>query len=505
MPEWEVTMTTRNRNLGPFPGAAYAVLASCALALGLAGAGVGATTRQAPGTAELAAATYRGIEEEPVTLIDGHWEGEPALEGGASVPRVDLAPGFRVTGDLDSDGGDEAVALLSYNFGGSGVFSYLAVVGHGAGGGVENLATTEIGDRVQLRSATIEGGVLTIETVESGPGDGACCPGQMRRRTFALADSELSEQSNEDLGRLSLAALEGVTWRLVRWMSDEPVADDIEIDLVADENRIAGGSGCNRYTGSVADGELPGDFTVGTPLAVTRMACPSPFEEAERRYLKALQSATRFRFVAGRLAVDWSDEDEWGSLVFASTGDMAGSQPPASPSFDCEKAESSAEKLVCETPELARLDRELADVWEQAIARWPEEEIRRQHATQRGWIKGQDECWKADDLGECVAYVYRTRILELRIQSGQLEAPTPVAYRCAGEEGKPFTVSFYSQTDPSGAVVTFGDDQVILFGVRAASGARYVAPGVEFWEHHGEARVDFFGQQLECAVVDSGS
>jgi uncharacterized protein len=504
MPEWEVTMTTRNRDLGPFPGAAYAVLATCVLALGLAGTGVGATTPQAPGTAELAAATYRGIEEEPVTLIDGHWEGEPALEGGASVPRVDLAPGFRVTGDLDGDGGDESVALLSYNFGGSGVFSYLAVVGHGAGGGVENLATSEIGDRVQLRSAAIADGALTIETVEAGPGDGACCPGQMRRRVFALVDSELVERSSEDRGRLSTAALEDVTWRLERWTPDEPVAGNLEIDLLFDGDRIAGGSGCNRYMGSIADGELPGDFKVSTPLAVTRMACPPPVEEAEGRYLRALQSATRFRFAAGRLAIDWSEGENWGSLTFAATGEAAGTPASASPSFDCGRAESSVEKLVCESPELARLDRELADVWTKALETWPEEEIRRQQATQRGWIKGRDDCWKADDLGECVAYAYRTRLLEVQIESGQLEAPTPVAYRCAGEEGRPFTVSFYSQTDPSGAVITFGDDQVILFGVRAASGARYAAPGVEFWEHQGEARVDFFGQQLECAVVDSG-
>ena len=123
-----------------------------------ASADVDTGTSQAPTMEELAAATYEGFDESPLTLTDGRWEGEPAFEGAASVPRVDLAPGFRVTGDLDGDGDDEAVALLHYNFGGSGVFAHLAVVARDAAGGVVNLATVGIGDRVQLRSAAVDEG-----------------------------------------------------------------------------------------------------------------------------------------------------------------------------------------------------------------------------------------------------------------------------------------------------------------------------------------------------------
>lgn len=297
----------------------------CALALVFAleaGGPVGAATEDAggasavPSAAELAAATYQGFDESPLTLTDGHWEGEPADEGAASVPRVDLAPGFRVTGDLDGDGDAEAVALLYYNFGGSGVFSYLAVLARDPQGGVDNLATTEIGDRIQLRTAVIDAGTLTIETVETGPDDGACCPGQMRRRMFALEDSQLVERSNQDLGRLDLSALEGVTWRLVQWTPEEPAADDIVIDLAFDGDRMGGSSGCNRYQGGITSGEMPGDFTVSGPLAGTAMACPPPIDEAETRYLTALQKASRFRFQAGRLMIDWNDDESWGVLAF---------------------------------------------------------------------------------------------------------------------------------------------------------------------------------------------
>lgn len=287
---------------------------TCAVAPGVKG-------QVAPSYEELASATYLGFDESPLTLVEGHWEGEPAFEGAASVPRVDLATAFGVTGDLNADGADEVVALLHYNFGGSGVFSYLAVVGRDEAGKAKNLATVGIGDRVQLRSAIVDDGRLAIETIEASADDAACCPGQKLRKIFRLESGELQEVSQENLGRLTLADLEGQSWRLVRWSPDEPVAEDLEIELLFDGENVSGGSGCNRYQGSVAAGEMPGDFSLSSPLAGTRMACEPPAEEAESRYLAALQQANRFRFAAGRLVLDWSDGDRWGSLTFEEAGE----------------------------------------------------------------------------------------------------------------------------------------------------------------------------------------
>ena len=270
----------------------------------------------APSYEELASATYLGLDESPLTLAEGHWEGEPAFEGAASVPRVDLATAFRVTGDLNGDGTDEAVALLHYNSGGSGVFSYLAVVGRDEEGQAKNLATAELGDRVQLRSAIVDDGKLAIETIEASADDAACCPGQKLRKTFRLESGKLQLDSQENLGRLTLADLEGQSWRLVRWSPDEPVAEGLEIELQFDGESVSGGSGCNRYQGSVAAGEMPGDFSMTSPLAGTRMACPPPTDVAESRYLAALQQVKRFRFDAGRLVLDWSDGEHWGFLTF---------------------------------------------------------------------------------------------------------------------------------------------------------------------------------------------
>ena len=81
-----------------------------------------------------------------------------------------------------------------------------------------------------------------------------------------------------------------------------------------------------------------------------------------------------------------------------------------------------------------------------------------------------------------------------------LMVPSPVGYLCAGEEAKSFTAVFYTETDPPSAVISFGRDQVIAFAEPTGSGAKYTAPNVEFWEHHGEATVDWFGAKLRCKV-----
>ena len=74
-----------------------------------------AASRPAPSREELAGTTYTGIEDQgPVTLSAGKWEGQPLIEGGASVPALWLSEGFHLTGDLDQDGADEAVVHLTY-------------------------------------------------------------------------------------------------------------------------------------------------------------------------------------------------------------------------------------------------------------------------------------------------------------------------------------------------------------------------------------------------------
>ena len=77
--------------------------------------------------------------------------------------------------------------------------------------------------------------------------------------------------------------------------------------------------------------------------------------------------------------------------------------------------------------------------------------------------------------------------------------PSAVEYRC-DDNSKPFTATFYND-EPRAVVLTWGNDQAIVPAAMSASGARYAADGVEFWEHQGEASVDFFGNTLTCKAA----
>ncbi len=124
-----------------------------------------AADRSAPSIEELKNATYRGVTEAGAsfTLDGGKWEGQPFAAGGASRPSVTFVRDFRLAGDLDGDGAEEAVVLLAANAGGSGERSYVAVVGRREGK-LTNLATAPVGDRVQVRAAAIDGRRVVLDS-----------------------------------------------------------------------------------------------------------------------------------------------------------------------------------------------------------------------------------------------------------------------------------------------------------------------------------------------------
>lgn len=185
----------------------------------------------------------------------------------------------------------------------------------------------------------------------------------------------------------------------------------------------------------------------------------------------------------------------------ATTAPVSATPAPATPalqapSFDCAKAQSEAEKQVCADAGLSALDRQLAALYKRVQTSPDELDIA---AEQRGWVKGRDACWQAVDAKRCLVESYQTRIVELNIASGSVPAPKPVGYTCEGNS-KPVTVVFYNDITPQAAIIRWGNDQAIVFPAEAASGSRYTREGVAFWEHQGEATLDFYGTALSCKV-----
>jgi heat shock protein HslJ len=267
----------------------------------------------APSAFELSSATYSGILNEPITLSGGRWEGEPYVEGGASRPTVGLVDHFILTGDLDGDGLDEAVVLLLESSGGSGTRLFLAAIARGDDS-VTNLSTLLIGDRVQVRSGAIDGGKITLDVVRAGPEDAACCPTEKALVTWALTAEGLTQMDDETIGTLSLADLGGHEWVLVELGRDQYLPEDVEITLLVQDERVSGSSGCNKYFAGVL-APTAGEFAFNG-MGATRMACPEPEMDLERRYLQALAGASDYRFLGGRLVLSCETDEGSVALVY---------------------------------------------------------------------------------------------------------------------------------------------------------------------------------------------
>ena len=123
------------------------------------------------------------------------------------------------------------------------------------------------------------------------------------------------------------------------------------------------------------------------------------------------------------------------------------------PAFDCAAAESSAEKLICDDPALAALDRRMATRFAAAVdvaqgldvgSSVTEDLLR---AYQRGWISGRDECWKQDDLRACVEWEYLYREGQLVAEFLLEPAQSVTEYTC--DSGANLTVYAFPTELPS--------------------------------------------------------
>jgi heat shock protein HslJ len=281
----------------------------------------------APSLEELASATFTGIFDEAVTLVEGRWEGEPFVEGSASRPSAGLVDRFALIGDLDGDGREETTVLLWESSGGSGTRLYLAAMGR-RHDDLEDLGTALVGDRVQVRSARIVDGRVELDVVQAGPGDAMCCPSQLATRGWTLAAGELVEGEATITGTLSLDNLGGPEWVLSELGWGETVSDTPEITIYFDDDKVTGSGGCNRYFAAVA-GDTPGEL-VFSGMGTTRMACPEPAMDLERHYLKTLAGASSYSFLGGRLVLGCEADDGSIALIYERRDSMA-AIPTANP------------------------------------------------------------------------------------------------------------------------------------------------------------------------------
>jgi hypothetical protein len=58
-------------------------------------------------------------------------------------------------------------------------------------GRARHVASYGLGDRVQINAVSISGGIVSVDLVDHGPADPACCPSVHKVRRFRLAGGQL--------------------------------------------------------------------------------------------------------------------------------------------------------------------------------------------------------------------------------------------------------------------------------------------------------------------------
>ncbi len=122
-----------------------------------------------------------------VELTDGRFEqGTPGSDDFMSAMMTD----FVTVGDLNHDGTDEAVALVSENYGGTGVFVFLAV--YSQTDGIWRFETSNmVDDRPQLNAISIANGEIFLDVVIHGIDEPMCCPTLRTTRHYRCVDTLL--------------------------------------------------------------------------------------------------------------------------------------------------------------------------------------------------------------------------------------------------------------------------------------------------------------------------
>jgi hypothetical protein len=97
-----------------------------------------------------------------------------------------------VMGDMNGDGNNDAAVIYVWSGGGSGHFYTLAAVLNKDGKPM-HVATEELGDRIIIKSVTIDSGKIIIDMVVHGPDEPLCCPTKKQIVKYGLEKNKLKE------------------------------------------------------------------------------------------------------------------------------------------------------------------------------------------------------------------------------------------------------------------------------------------------------------------------
>ena len=185
------------------------------------------------------------------------------------------------------------------------------------------------------------------------------------------------------------------------------------------------------------------------------------------------------------------------------------------PTFNCAKAQGEVEKLICSDASLAALDRKLDSVYKAASAKAQGKLATRLREDQRGWVKGRNDCWKANGqqtwitatwtvntVKDCVDAQFRLRTSELQAV-WRLLPPKTVSYACQNNPANEVVANFF-ETDPPTIRLERGDRTKTLWRVGAAGAGQYEGQNVSLVQQGSELKVSWLDtdtgktDELQC-------
>jgi hypothetical protein len=122
-----------------------------------------------------------------VQLVDGHFQqGDREDPDYISV----FVTNYVALGDLNDDGQDETVALITENYGGTGSFVLLSVY-HIEQGTLQFLASIFLDDRPMIQALSVEQGIILVDATVHNFNDPMCCPTLSTNRAYQLNEQNL--------------------------------------------------------------------------------------------------------------------------------------------------------------------------------------------------------------------------------------------------------------------------------------------------------------------------
>lgn len=141
---------------------------------------------------------------------------------------------------------------------------------------------------------------------------------------------------------------------------------------------------------------------------------------------------------------------------------------------NCTQArDGSMEALVCSDPELLALDKNMGEVYRQAVKKAARQKPSTLKAEQRGWVKGRDDCWKSPAQRDCVVEQYRNRTAELQARYRLVSFNGPIRFACNGDTRHEL-IAYFFDTQPASLIAERGDQQSFMLQQFKAGGQTFV-------------------------------